>query len=59
MAEKAAWEFQASLPEDNRMEIVTINPGFVVGPNLNSAQFSSGDIIKKIMQKEMPLLPKL
>ena len=37
LAERAAWDFQASLPEDCRMEIVTINPGLIVGPNLNSA----------------------
>ena len=46
MAEKAAWDFQATLSEDNRMEIITICPGLIVGPNLNSAQFSSGDIIR-------------
>jgi dihydroflavonol-4-reductase len=41
------------------VEIVTINPGLVLGPNLNKAQFSSGDIIKKLMMKELPGLPKM
>jgi len=59
MAEKAAWDFQASLPEEERFEIVTINPGFVVGPNLNKAQFSSGDIVKSMMMGEMPGAPKI
>jgi nucleoside-diphosphate-sugar epimerase len=59
MAERAAWDFQASLPEDERMEIVTINPGLVLGPNLNKASFSSGDIIKKLMMNELPGLPKM
>lgn len=57
MAEKAAWDFQASLPEEERFEIVTVNPGLVLGPNLNKAQFSSGDIIKKLMMKELPGVP--
>lgn len=59
MAEKAAWDFQATLPQDEKFEIVTINPGLVLGPNLNKAQFSSGDIIKKLMMKEIPGMPKM
>jgi nucleoside-diphosphate-sugar epimerase len=59
LAEKAAWDFQASLPEDERFEIVTVNPGLVLGPNLNKASFSSGDIIKKLMMKELPGLPQM
>lgn len=46
LAEKAAWEFVEKLPEDEKFELVCINPGLVLGPNLNKANFSSGDIIK-------------
>ena len=56
-AEKYAWDFVANLPEDEKFEVVTINPGFVVGPNLNEAQFSSEDVIKKIMMNEIPGMP--
>lgn len=42
MAEKAAWKFVKELPEDQKFELVTICPGFVTGPNLNTAQFASG-----------------
>ena len=49
LAEKAAWDFIKNLPEDEKFELVTILPGFVLGPNLNEAQFSSGDVIKKLM----------
>lgn len=59
MAEKAAWEFQEGLPEEERFDIVTINPGLVLGPNLNSANFSSGDVIKQFLMKEMPGAPKI
>lgn len=31
-AERKAWEFQASLPDDQKFEIVTILPGMVLGP---------------------------
>ena len=59
LAEKAAWDFIKNLPEDEKFELVTILPGFVLGPNLNEAQFSSGDVIKKLMMRELPALPHL
>ena len=37
LAEKAAWDFIAELPDDEKFEVATINPGLVVGPNLNEA----------------------
>lgn len=37
LAEKAAWEFIEKLPSDEKFELATINPGFVLGPNLNKA----------------------
>ena len=37
MAEQAAWKFQAELPEDEKFIISTINPGFIIGPNLVTA----------------------
>ena len=59
MAEKAGWDFLAALPENERFEFVTINPGLVLGPNLNECNFSSGDIIKRLMTGAMPGIPKL
>jgi len=34
LAERAAWEFQAALPESEKFEIATINPVFVMGPSI-------------------------
>lgn len=59
LAEKAAWDFVAKLPEADRFEVVCINPGLVLGPNLVECSFSSGDIIKKIMTGGMPGIPKI
>ena len=50
LAEKAAWDFVEALPDDEKFALVSCNPGFVVGPNLNTAKFASGDIIKMIME---------
>jgi len=55
LAEKCAWDFQkAHANDDHKMEIVTINPGFVLGPNLNKCQFASGDVVKQIMSGDLP-----
>ena len=32
LAERAAWDFQASLPEAERFDIVTLNPALIMGP---------------------------
>ncbi len=37
LAEKAAWDFISNLPEDEKFELAIINPGFILGPNLNEA----------------------
>ena len=57
LAERAAWDFVAKLPEDQKIDLTTINPGFILGPTLVGGGFSSGEIIKKFMTKEIPALP--
>jgi len=34
LAEQAAWDFQKSLPENERFELVTINPSMILGPSI-------------------------
>jgi len=45
LAERAAWDFHKKLPEDEKFELVCINPGLILGPNLVKCNFSSGDIV--------------
>ena len=52
-------DFQKELPENEKFEIVVINPGFVLGPNLNKANFTSVDIIKKLVTGEIPRTPAM
>jgi nucleoside-diphosphate-sugar epimerase len=59
MAERAAWDYVKNLSDEEKFEVVTINPGLVLGPNFNECQFSSGDIIKKLMLGKFPGLPKV
>ena len=53
LAEKAAWDFLASLPEDQRFDLVTILPGFVMGPPLRKEYSASMGFIMRLMKGEM------
>ena len=49
LAEKAAWDYQKDLPEDEKFEIVTIQPGLVSGTTYVPGIFSSGSVYKGMM----------
>jgi nucleoside-diphosphate-sugar epimerase len=57
MAEKAAWEFINALPEHEKFELVTINPSLILGPNFVVGDFTSGEVIKKILSGKIPGMP--
>jgi len=59
LAERAAWEFVAALPAEQRFELAVINPGFVLGPLLNADQGTSGELVRKLMAREMPACPEI
>jgi len=54
LAERAAWDFVARTPE---MQLTTINPGFVMGPLLDSTYGSSVAFVKRILDGKDPMLP--
>ena len=57
LAEKAAWDFQASLPENERFELVTILPGFVLGPALRVEPSTSINFCKSALNGSMTEIP--
>jgi nucleoside-diphosphate-sugar epimerase len=59
LAERAAWEFVGKLPAEKRFELAVINPGFVLGPLLNADQGTSGELVRKLMAREMPACPEI
>ena len=59
LAEKAAWDYMHSLPEEERFEIVTINPVLIMGPSLITGDFSSGQVIMKLLSGKFPGMPKI
>jgi nucleoside-diphosphate-sugar epimerase len=59
IAERAAWEYVASLDEDHALELVTINPGVVLGPILDEDYGTSGEVVKKLFDRDFPACPDL
>ncbi|KAH9503821.1 hypothetical protein Btru_063923 [Bulinus truncatus] len=57
-AERAAWDFVKSLPDAKNFELSVVNPTLVVGPVLHGSSGSSTDIIKRLMEHQMPACPK-
>lgn len=59
IAERAAWEYVKALPADQAIELVTINPGLVLGPLLSSDFSVSGEVVKKLLQRDFPACPDI
>ena len=53
LAEKAAWDFVAALPEEDKFELVTILPGWVMGPPLRGDLENSQEWLKTLMEGTM------
>lgn len=58
LAEKAAWDYQASLPEGQRFEIATINPVFIMGPSVCSGDGTSEGWMKGMLDGSKPKIPR-
>jgi dihydroflavonol-4-reductase len=56
LAERAAWAWLAA--EGGGLELVTVNPGLVLGPVLGSDYSASIEAIKKLLDGSIPVLPR-
>ncbi|MFN2426979.1 MAG: SDR family oxidoreductase [Candidatus Binatia bacterium] len=59
LAERAAWDFVEGLPEGRRIELAVINPGFVCGPLSGPDIGTSGEVIGRLMRRELPACPEI
>ena len=57
LAEQAAWAFQKA--EAPQLELVTVNPGAVLGPVLERDYGASAEIVRKLMSGEFPGCPAI
>ncbi|CAH3146527.1 unnamed protein product [Pocillopora meandrina] len=59
LAEKAAWELQKDLPDDERFELCVICPGFILGPVLQGSNCTSMEFHKRLLERQIPMVPRL
>jgi len=58
LAEKKAWEF-IKTEAKGKLELVTMNPSALLGPILEKDYGSSAEIVKKVLERAMPALPRM
>jgi dihydroflavonol-4-reductase len=54
LAEKTAWDFVANLSEGQHLELVSVNPSFVIGPVLNRQTPTSVSLHQMLMGAAVP-----
>ena len=54
LAERAAWDFINGAENKNKMEMVAINPPFVLGPVPNKNYNTSSELIRTYMLRQVP-----
>lgn len=59
LAERAAWQFVQSLPPERGVELVSINPGVVLGPVMSDDYAVSVEVVRKLLAREAPGCPNL
>lgn len=59
VAERAAWDFMANLPDNVSMDLVSINPSYVFGPLLEEDMTTSLEIVARLMRRDVPGLARL
>lgn len=56
LAERAAWDFARA---DDRVELVVINPGLVLGPVQHAALSTSLEPVRRLLARDVPGIPRL
>jgi nucleoside-diphosphate-sugar epimerase len=59
LAERAAWDFIAKQPAGRGLELAVINPGFVAGPLSGPDIGTSGEVVGRLMRRELPACPEI
>jgi nucleoside-diphosphate-sugar epimerase len=59
LAERAAWDFMSKLPASSTLELAVINPGFVAGPLSGPEIGTSGEVVGRLMRRELPACPEI
>ncbi|MFC6010176.1 NAD-dependent epimerase/dehydratase family protein [Nocardia lasii] len=54
LAERAAWEFVESLPPTTPLELVSVNPGMILGPLLEARTSTSHEPVRRLLARDVP-----
>ncbi len=57
LAEKAAWKFMEDLPAEEKFELTTVLPAFVMGPPLTPASGTSTGFVQGVLSGGMAEIP--
>ena len=58
IAERAARDYVAALPGAQSLELVTINPSFVLGPLIDPDGSASVELVRKLLARELRAAPR-
>ena len=59
LAEKAVWEYVKKLPQEEKFDVVVINPGFILGPILVKSGFTSQTVVQNVMTGKYQGIPDI
>ncbi|MEV0249277.1 NAD-dependent epimerase/dehydratase family protein [Nocardia sp. NPDC050712] len=60
LAERAAWDFVAALPAGERLELVAVNPGMILGPVQSAtATSTSHEPVRMLLSRAVPGSPRV
>ncbi|GAB2646646.1 SDR family oxidoreductase [Nocardia goodfellowii] len=59
LAERAAWDFAAALPADQRFDLVVVNPGMVLGPVQSANTSTSHEPVRRLLSGAVPGAPRV
>lgn len=59
IAERAAWDWAQGPGAESGTELAVINPGLVLGPLLSAGCGTSAEVVKKLMQRDIPACPDM
>ncbi|XP_022102017.1 anthocyanidin reductase ((2S)-flavan-3-ol-forming)-like [Acanthaster planci] len=59
LAEKAAWDFVKELKDEEKFELVVLNPVSMLGPVISTTMCTSIELIKRLLERNPMFLPKM
>ena len=59
LVEEAAWNFVSTLPKEEQIELVVLNPGFPIGPALINFPVPNFLLIRDLVEHKITMVPRI